>query len=424
MMRESRGDRDGSGEAEAGGAPSTGRMVTTALIVTGNMVGAGILALPVNLGPSGFLPAVLGSLAMWAIMTSTGLIIARQPFLRENESADLPTFFEAVLGPCGKWLSVAANLVILYGLLTAYLAGVASVAANSCGLGIPTWGWLLLYFCAATLLASFGSGLLRRSNVLLMTVMWMLFGALLVMVVPHFRKADLSAGDLTFFTSGLPILVTAFNFHNVVPTLCRTLNHDRKAITKAIWLGSGIGAFMTLLWTVAVMVTLPMESADGVSIIAAFKAGVPATVPLNQLIQSPLFVDASIGFAVVAMTTSYTATGVALTAFLKDVAGERVRGRAAIWLMTFLPPVGIGVLYPDIFLEALNVVGGFGVGTLFGILPGILLVRQGAPGSRTRRLGWLLVGVFICVLLVELAQETGMLQISPDVEYWSAHRFH
>ena len=424
MMLSSRTVQGGSDEPEDRGAPSTGRMVTTALIVTGNMVGAGILALPVNLGPSGFLPAVLGALAMWAVMTSTGLIIARQPFLRENRNADLPTFFEAVLGPCGKWLSVAANLVILYGLLTAYLAGVASVAASSCDIGIPTWGWLLVYFCAATLLASFGSAVLRRSNAVLMTAMWLLFGALLVLVVPHFRRADLAAGDLTFFTSGLPILVTAFNFHNVVPTMCRTLNHDRRAITKAIWLGSGIGAFMTLLWTVAVMVTLPMEAADGVSIIAAFKAGVPATVPLNQLIRSPLFVDASIGFAVVAMTTSYMATGVALTAFLKDVAGRRVRSRAAIWLMTFLPPVGIGVLYPDIFLKALNVVGGFGVGTLFGILPGVLLVRQGAPGSRTRRLGWLLVGVFVCVLLVELAQETGLLQISPDVEYWSAHRFH
>jgi len=48
----------------------------------------------------------------------------------------------------------------------------------------------------------------------------------------------------------------------------------------------------------------------------------------------------------------------------------------------------------------------------------------GAHGSRTRRLGWLLVGIFSCVLLVELAQEAGLLQISPDVEYWSAHGFH
>lgn len=405
----------------ADASPSTGKVVTTALIVTGNMVGAGILALPINLGPSGFLPAVLGAVAVWAVMTCTGIIIARQPFLARNRDADLPTFFEEVLGPAGKWLSVAANLIILYGLLTAYLAGVASVAASSIPVHLPDWAWLLLYFCAATLLASFGSAVMRRGNALLMTAMWLLFGALLVLVTPHFRGMDLRAGDVRFFTSGLPILVTAFNFHNVVPTICRTLDNDRKAVTRAIWLGSGIGAAMTLLWTVAVMFTLPMESADGVSIIGAFQAGVPATVPLNQLIHSPVFIKASVGFAVVAMTTSYMATGVALLSFLKDVAGEKIRSGVALWLLAFMPPIGIGLLYPNIFLEALNVVGGFGVGTLFGILPGVLLVRQGAPGSRTRRLGWLLVGAFACVLLVELAQETGMLAIGPDTEYWSQH---
>ncbi|MGE4193016.1 MAG: aromatic amino acid transport family protein [Pseudodesulfovibrio sp.] len=402
-------------------SPSTGKVITTALIVTGNMVGAGILALPINLGPSGFLPAVLGAVAVWAIMTCTGIIIARQPFLAQNSDADLPTFFEEVLGPAGKWFSVAANLIILYGLLTAYLAGVASVAASSVPIHLPDWAWLLLYFCAATLLASFGSVVMRKGNAVLMTVMWLLFGALLVLVAPHFRGMDLRAGDVRFFTSGLPILVTAFNFHNVVPTICRTLNNDRRAVTRAIWLGSGIGAAMTLLWTVAVMFTLPMEAPDGVSIIAAFKAGAPATVPLVQLIRSPVFIKASIGFAVVAMTTSYMATGVALLSFLKDVAGKRVRSGAVIWLMAFIPPIGIGLLYPNIFLEALNIVGGFGVGTLFGILPGVLLIRQGEAGSRTRRMGWLLVSAFTCVLLVELAQETGMLAINPDVEYWSGH---
>lgn len=401
----------------------TGKIVTTALIVTGNMVGAGILALPINLGPAGLLPAVLGAVAVWAVMTCTGLIIARQPFLAQNRDADLPTFFEAVLGPAGKWLSVVANLVILYGLLTAYLAGVASVAVHSFNIAIPEWGMLIAYFCVATLFASFGDAVLRRGNALLMTVMWLLFGALLIMVVPHFGGGDLEAGDLAFFTSGLPILVAAFNFHNVVPTMCRVLDHDRASITRAIWLGSGIGAGMTLLWTVAVIMTLPMEATDGVSIIHSFNAGVPATVPLNKLIGSPLFVNASIAFAVVAMTTSYMATGVALLSFLKDVAGKTVHSRTVIWLLAFVPPVAIGILFPNIFLKALNVVGGLGVGTLFGLLPGVLLVRQGAAGSKTRMAGWGVIAFFLVVLLVELGQEFGVLHISPDVEYWSHHLY-
>ncbi len=65
---------------------------TTAIIITGNMIGAGILALPINLGPAGLLPSVIGALIVWAAMTYCALIIARQPYLKENQNADLPTF--------------------------------------------------------------------------------------------------------------------------------------------------------------------------------------------------------------------------------------------------------------------------------------------------------------------------------------------
>jgi tyrosine-specific transport protein len=402
--------------------PSLGKVVTASLIVTGNMLGAGILALPIDLGPAGLLPAVLGALGVWALMTCTGLVIARQPFLAQNRDADLPTFFEVVLGPVGKWVSVAANLVIFYGLLTAYLAGVASVLVGSLDIAAPGWVVLVGYFCVATLLASFGDAVLRKGATVFMTVMWVLFAAMVVMVVPHFEGHGARGADLGFFVSALPILVVAFNFHNVVPTLCRVLEHDRRAITRAIWLGSGVGMAMTLIWTVAAMLSLPMESAGGVDIITAFTHDEPATVPLSRLIGSRSFLDISVAFAVVAMTTAYMATGVAMLSFLRDVSGRLGRNRLVIWLMAFVPPLAVGAIYPDIFIKALNVVGGLGVGSLFGILPGLLLIRQGAPGSRTRLAGWGLVCFFSVVLLVELGQMTGLLHVTPDVEYWNARQ--
>ncbi|ADU62076.1 MAG: tryptophan/tyrosine permease [Pseudodesulfovibrio sp.] len=403
-------------------SPSTGKVITTSLIVTGNMLGAGILALPVDLGPAGLFPAVLGALGVWALMTCTGLIIARQPFLAQNRDADLPTFFEVVLGPVGKWVSVAANLVIFYGLLTAYLAGVASVLVESLGLAVPSWVALAGYFCIATLFASFGDVVLRKGATVFMTIMWGLFAVLVVMVVPHFEGHGARGVDLVFFTSALPILVVAFNFHNVIPTLCRVLDHDRQAITRAIWFGSGLGLTMTLIWTVAAMLTLPMESANGVDIISAFKLNEPATVPLSRLITSRLFLDVSVAFAVVAMTTAYMATGVAMLSFLRDVGGRMGRNRLVVWLTAFVPPLLVGALYPNIFIDALNVVGGIGVGSLFGILPGLLLIRQGEPGSRRRLAGWGIVCFFSVVLLVEIAQMTGLVHITPDVEYWNARQ--
>lgn len=406
----------------AQGTPSTGKVITTSLIVTGNMLGAGILALPIDLGPAGLFPAVLGALGVWALMTCTGLIIARQPFLAQNRDADLPTFFEVVLGPVGKWVSVAANLVIFYGLLTAYLAGVASVLVESLGIAVPGWVALAGYFCVATLFASFGDAVLRKGATVFMTIMWGLFAVLVVMVVPHFEGHGARGVDLVFFTSALPILVVAFNFHNVIPTLCRVLDHDRRSITRAIWLGSGLGLTMTLIWTVAAMLTLPMESANGVDIISAFRLNEPATVPLSRLIISRTFLDVSVAFAVVAMTTAYMATGVAMLSFLRDVGGRLGRNRLVVWLTAFVPPLAVGALYPNIFIDALNVVGGIGVGSLFGILPGLLLIRQGEPGSRRRLAGWGIVCFFSIVLLVEIAQMTGLVHITPDVGYWNARQ--
>ncbi|MDC0336410.1 tryptophan/tyrosine permease, partial [Pseudodesulfovibrio sp.] len=218
-----------------------------------------------------------------------------------------------------------------------------------------------------------------------------------------------------------PILVVAFNFHNIVPTVARFLDYDRKAVTTAIWLGSGLGMVMTVVWTVAVMASLPMEAANGVDILTAFKRNQPASIPLDAMIQSPWFNRASLGFAVVAMSTAYIATAVALISFLKDLTTGHHVNKIAVWLAAFVPPLLVSLFFPNVFLEALNIVGGVGVGTLFGILPGILLIKQGGPGSMMRKAGFGLVIFFLIVLIVEVMQELGMLHIHPDVEYWSAH---
>ncbi len=394
---------------------------TTAIIITGNMIGAGILALPINLGPAGLLPSLIGAIVVWFVMTCCALIIARQPYLAENPDADLPTFFEMVLGKTGKWISVGANLIIFYGLLTAYLAGVMSVATSWFDFPVPDWAVLCVFFAIVTGLASMGELFLRKGNTYFILTMWFLFIAMLVMVVPHMHKGDVFAADWVFAISGLPILVVAFNFHNMVPTVARFLDHDRKAVTTAIWLGSGLGMVMTVVWTVAVMASLPMESANGVDILSAFKLNQPATIPLDKMIESSWFSKASLGFAVVAMSTAYIATAVALISFIKDLtSGYRVNKLLA-WMVAFLPPLFVSMFFPNVFLKALNIVGGVGVGTLFGILPGMLLIKQGGPGSRMRKAGIGLVVFFLIVLIVEVLQELGMLHISPDVEYWTSH---
>ena len=191
--------------------------------------------------------------------------------------------------------------------------------------------------------------------------------------------------------------------------------------SRTIWLGSGLGLIMTVIWTVVVMASLPMESANGVDILSAFKLNQPATIPLDKMLASSWFNKASLGFAIVAMSTAYIATGVALLSFIKDLTSGRSVNKLMVWAVAFMPPLLVSIFFPNVFLQALNIVGGIGVGTLFGILPGVLLIKQGNPGSIMRKAGYGLILFFVVVLVVEVMQETGMLRISPDVEYWSAH---
>ena len=92
-----------------------------------------------------------------------------------------------------------------------------------------------------------------------------------------------------------------------------------------------------------------------------------------------------------------------------------VKSRAAVVAGTFLPPLLVAVVYPNIFLKALDVVGGVGIVVLFGLLPALMAFMGWK--SPIRRLSCLAVIVFsLFVLGMEIMQEAGLLSLHPDVE--------
>jgi len=388
------------------------------------MVGAGILALPINLGPAGLVPALAGTVVMWIMMTCTGLVYSRQKILVEDENADLPTFFGKEFGAAGQWISVGANLIILYGLLTAYLAGVSSIVINLFNLPIPQWAVMLGYFAFAALMTSFGAAFMRKGNMIAVFVMWGTFVALIYMTMPQMDWQNEHMHDWGFLPAGLPVLLTAFHFHNIIPTLCRTLKQDRGAITKAIWTGTSIGLVMNLVWILVVITALPMTGGTA-NIIQAFTLNNPATVPLARVIGGTTYLNIALVFSIVAMTASFMANGIALQSFMRDLTGLvfRTSRKLLVWPLAFLPPLLVGLLYPDVFLVALNVAGGIGIDILFGILPGVLLLKYSDGRVWRRVAGYVMIVFFAAILMVEIGQETGLLHMHPDVEYWTGiHR--
>jgi len=393
-------------------------LLSFAFLITGNLVGAGILALPINTGLSGFFPSLVIMLVMASAMYYSAVILGREAANEKSPSFNYPSLYHSYLGFFGKWLAILANLLILYGLLTAYLTGATSIITHLFNLPLPEWAVLLCFFLMITAFNLTESKTIRKYNILLIVVMWISFAVIVILSETKVEIQRLAYTDWNFAIAAVPIILTSFHFHNIIPHVCHGLDWDMKKIWRAMLIGIVIGYAMNSIWIQVGVGSLPLEGSDA-SLLAAFEQGLPATVPMSKIISSPLFVTGSLLFALLAIITSYLANGLGLMGFYDDLTKNHLGldNRFLVYVLTFGPPLFISMLYPDIFLKAVNVVGGIGIAILFGILPCSLGIRK-AKSKAAKVLGYAFLMVFSTVLIFEICQEAGLLRIHPEVEYW------
>ncbi len=388
------------------------------LLIVGTAVGAGILGIPIKTGPAGLLPTLLGLLAVWLLMLAGGWVLALRIVARPEAAADLPTLYQRELGSGGKWLATVGYLVNYYGIMVAYLAGSAAVIHSLLGSTVSPGACLLFFFVPATGLALFGSDLVRRSNALVMVLLFLAFAGLVLLAGRQVQLWRLQRVDWAYFPATIPLMLCSLAYHNIIPTACRSLGWDRRAVLKSLLWGTGLTVLINLVWIMVVLGSLPLRSGAG-NLVGALAANQPATVPLAAALRSPLLIWLGLVFSLCAILTSYLAVATGLVGFWRDLAGPLLprRDRWPLALIVFGPPLAVVYLYPDLFLEMLDLAGGVGIAVVFGLLPSLILLRTGSHRS-SRLLGVAMLVFFILLLGLELAQELGWLVISPGLESW------
>ncbi|MFP4213739.1 MAG: aromatic amino acid transport family protein [Desulfohalobiaceae bacterium] len=389
------------------------------LLVAGNLIGVGILALPVNTGLAGLYPALLAMLVLAGAMFFSALVLGQEAVLSRQESFNYPSLFGAYLGSAGKWVAILANMLILYGLLVAYITGGTTILANLFQ-AQESWHWLItiLLFAVLTGIALLNTGLIVKYNILIMAALFIFFLGMAGIGELHVQPDKFDFKDWGFLPAAAPIIITAFHFHNIIPNVSSGLNWDFSAVWKAILLGMGIGLAMNALWIQVGIGALPVDDSAN-SLLNAFRHNQPTTVPMSNIIDSSMFMTCSIAFSLLAITTSYLANSIGLMGFIQDLAENQLgsKSRLLILGLTFLPPLLISMIWPAVFLQAINVVGGVGIVILFGLLPGIIFVHK-AKGRGKRFLGYFFLLLFALTLIFEVGKESGLLSIHPDVEHW------
>jgi tyrosine-specific transport protein len=384
-------------------------LLSAAFLVAGNVLGVGLLALPIKVGISGFFPSLLDILVISAAMVvSAFVIVMRLP--TEKKVFDLPSFYQQELGFAGRWVAIIFNLILLYGILTAYLSGISSIIFSLLPFHLAKPVITIIYFLLATSLIVFGGNVLKRSSTILLLLIWACFIVLIVTGTKHFNPVQLTYTNWRFLPIGLPVMISVFHFHNVIPTVTSMVNKNLRATKQAILIGVGIGVVMNSVWAMVVLGTLAPAA-----IWQAMIHGIPATIPMSELLGSQVFTVAALLFAVLAVTASFVANGSGLFGFVKDLLFNFIRKRSHVLaaVLAFVPPILITLIYPNIFLAAIDIVGGIAEAMLFGVLPGIILVRIARKKKSTvlAVVGYILFIITGLIMLYVCCDKLGLIHL-------------
>lgn len=387
-------------------------------LVIGNLIGAGILALPISLGLVGAVPSLVAVLLYTSMMLFTANILADEANESKSENFDYPSLYEHYLGKIGKWIAVVTNGIILYGLLVAYISGGSQIIANIFGWTGSTMLIALTLAGVFIVLTIMDLALINKYNTLLIAGLFVAFIGLIVFSCPNITVSNLLDSHWKYFGLSIPLVVTASHFHNIIPTLCKDLEWDIKLLRKSMFFGMVAAAIMNVAWTFCGIGCLDRVGENG--LVTAYVKNLPATVPMGNVLDSHAFTILAVVFSLVAITTSFMANGLGLMSFVRDLLYNtfKIDKQYLVKLVTFVPPVAIVVIWPEIFIKALNVAGGIGIVTLFGVLPCTIAVLKKENSLKTKIIGsfFLVLSLIALIIVIGMLCNIGIFNPNPQNE--------
>ncbi|MCX6986922.1 MAG: amino acid permease [Chlamydiae bacterium] len=349
------------------------------LLIAGSCIGAGMLGLPIITGIAGFFPSMLMFFFAWGFMTLTGLLMAEVNSWFPHQ-VNMLSMIEKTLGKGGKALCWVTYLFLFYALLVAYISGSGNLfstfLSGGFGVQIPIWAGSLFFVIFFGGLVLLGTHKVDLWNRVLMGCKILFFLSLIWLGVKYIRPTFLLRTNPSTALFALPILITSFGFHNMIPSLFTYMNRDLKKIRLTIIAGSCFAFLVYIIWEILVLGIVPIGGAGG--LIESFKQDREGSQALAMVVRSPWLSFFSQGLAFFAILTSFLTQSLSLVHFLAD--GFKVKKEKkesiSLCLLALIPPLLLSLIYPQLFFKALNFAGGICAVILFGILP-ILMVWVG-----------------------------------------------
>lgn len=360
-------------------APNFGNILSAVFLVGGTCIGGGMLALPLSTGISGFFPSIAIMFVCWFAMTFTALLLLEVSMWMEA-GVHVITMTTRILGLPGKMISWLLYLFICYASLVAYTAGggvqIATGISDYFGLVISKDMGAVIFILFFGFVLFLGSKIVGRVNAILFVAMIVAYVVLIGMGVTEVKKDFLFNRRWASSILAVPLMLTAFSFQTMVPSLTEYLDRNVKALRIAVIGGSAVAFIIYAIWQWFILGIVPVEGTNGLA--EALARGEPPTQFLREHVASDWIYLVAEYFAFFAIITSFLGIGFGLYDFLSD--GLKIKkvgfGRIFLGLLIVIPTIIFATQFERVFLVALEISGGFGDSILNGIIP-ILMVWLG-----------------------------------------------
>lgn len=378
-----------------------GSVLGGALLVAGTSIGGGMLALPVLTSVAGFLPSLAIYFLCWIFMASTGLLFLEIAQWMKGD-ANIISMASYTLGKPGRYFAWVLYLFLFYCLTVAYIVGCGNIVSELSNFAIPDWLAPLLFVLVFSPLIIMSTVLAGRLNIFLVGGLALSYLAFVIMGFSYVNTDLLRTADWSQSAKVLPIAFTSFAYQGIIPTLTTYMQKDIKKTRLAILIGSFIPLIAYIIWQWLILGIVPIHGPGGLA--EALQKGDNAVYPLHNFIANPSIYYIGQAFAFFALVTSFLGVALGLRDFLADglQIKKNTQGKLILALLVFTLPLIIAIIYPHIFLIALDYAGGFGCALLLGLLP-ILMVwvaryhfgKEENPQLPGGRLVLILLGAFV-----------------------------
>ena len=347
------------------------------LLIVGTSIGGGMLALPMAAAAGGYFHSLFLFLGAWLVTVLAAFYIL-EANLWLPAGANLVSMAKATLGKYGQAVTWLAYLLLLYSLLSAYIAGGADLLDNVFLLAhihSPHWLSAVLFVAALGTVLYYGVHSVDWANRGLMSTKLVAYVLLILLVSPHIQLMKLESGHLLLLSGAVMVIITSFGYATIIPTLRGYFKGNVNALRLTIAIGSLVPLVSYLLWDMVVQGSIAGSGPHGLAQMVQSPHSVSdLTTALSTRLGSDMLSKVTHLFTSICIATSFLGVSLCLSDFLTDglKMNHRPGGRWMVMALTLLPPLAIILFYPGIFIMGLNYAGIFCVMLLI-LLPALMV---------------------------------------------------